>query len=1039
MFSRIAGNPRLMILLVALLLVTGLGAVKSLPRMEDPVIAGRYATVITAFPGATAERVEALVSRPLEDKLRELPEIRHITSNSRAGLSAVTIELQGAVTDPEPVMARARDKINDLIPFLPRGVSTPQFDDERGWAFTLTTALVWQGEGEPDTLLLARYAEELGSRLRNAQGTEYVDTFGAPAEEILVEIDFSKVQAMGLDTQAIAARIGQADAKVAAGQYFHRDYQWQLELAGELTTEERIRRIPISSDGRGNVTSLGDLASIRRAPLLPLKELAIVGGQQAVVVGARIRPDVRMDEWIIEAEALTKGFQRQLPDSIGLSVIFNQQPYTNVRLQELVTNVVMGFAVIILVLLFTLGWKAALVVASALPLTAAFTLFCMQVLNIPIHQISVTGLVVALGIMVDNAIVITDAVARYRREGMAYLAAVNRAIQHLWVPLAGSTLTTILAFLPIVLMPGPAGEFIGSIALTVIFSLIGSYLISHSLIAGMAGRFLETEPSGPVKWYRHGIEWPTLSRRFEGGIRWSLRHPWKSLLAVALVSVMGFSAGGGMEEQFFPPADRDMFHIEVFMPSTTSTAAVRELTERITDRLDREEGIESIHWFIGNSAPSFYYNLMQNKDGMPHYAQAMIKAVDFRQANRLLEKLQPELDRSFTEAQILVRKLDQGPPYNAPIEFRILGDNIETLKNLGQELREIMSRAPHVIHMRSSVTEGSPKLVVNLNETTTAQVGLTLTDAAGQLQRALVGEAQGSVLEATQEMRVRVRAADEDRSDLARIRSGYLVSYSGELPARIPLNALGDFSVEPARSNISRRNGSRVNTIEAYVRIGILPDAVLTQIQSEIDQWQENLPAGYSLDQGGEAASRDDTVGYLLLYVGVIAILLVVVVAVSFNSFRLTGLIFLVAAQSAGMGMLSISLSGYPFGFIIIVALMGLMGLAINAAIVILAELRASPQACQGNEDAIVVGVMNCSRHILSTTLTTVGGFFPLIIDSSTFWPPFAITIAGGTALTTLLSLFFVPAAFRLMAKRRAFEPSGTSDIEPNMTPLPFS
>jgi multidrug efflux pump subunit AcrB len=1033
MFAQRISNPRLLVLGISLLLVAGLGALNSLPRSEDPDLTNRWASIVTPFPGASAERVEALVSEKIEVKLRELHEIEHIHSNSRPGLSVVTLELLPTVYDTEPVMARARDKINDLVPSLPAGAGEPRFDDKRsGGAFTVLAALRWSGSGGLDMNALGRYAQELAIRLQNLPGTEYVSRFGEPIEEFQVTVDIAEVSALQLTTRDIAAAIGRADAKVAAGQLYHDQFQWQMEVSGALDSRQRIRMIPLKLGGNGEIIRLGDIARVERGIRTPAEEIAIIDGGDGVVVAARIRSDVRVDSWTRSVQGLLQDFEQQLPVQVELRSLFNQSVYTEARLGELAGNVGIGFCVILLVLLVTLGWRAALIVAFSLPLVVCFTLFCMQLFGLAIHQISVAGLIVALGIVVDNAIVITEAIAQDRKRGMGRYEAIREALQHYWLPLLGSTLTTILAFMPIVLMPGPGGEFVGGIALTVIFSLVGSFIISHTIVAGLAGRFIPGKAAGGYRWYRHGIEMPRLRDAFSRSLAWSIAHPLVSIAAVASVSALGIVAGQSMTEQFYPPADRDMFHIEVFNDAQASIKATRELVARIDQEVAAQPGIIETQWFVGNSAPSFYYNLIANKDGMPQYAQAMVTTRDYQAADAAIVALQKQLDDEFGEAQILVRKLDQGPPYNAPVELRIYGANLDTLKQLGDELRSILSGLPNVLHTRVTQDVAKPKIWVDIREEEAQLAGLRLNDVAQQLRDSLSGSISGSVVESTEELPVRLRITDDERGLYRNLASTQLVSrFSSEEATltNIPLASLGELRLAPARSNIARRNGQRVNTVEAFVAVGVLPETVLNALRQELDIRGFQLPAGYTLEIGGESAKRDESVGNLLAYVGVVLTLLVVAVVLTFNSFRLSGIVFLVAFQSATMGMLSVYLAGYAFGFIIIVGLMGLMGLAINAAIVILAELKANPAACGGDSAAIHDSVMVCTRHIVSTTITTIGGFMPLVFDSGNFWPPFAVAIAGGTALTTLLSFYFVPAAFKLAARRRPVQSSATPAI----------
>ncbi len=1013
-------NGRLMSLVIVLLVVAGLGALTNLPRTEDPRITNRIASVITQFPGASAERVEVLISEKIEQKLRKLPEISLLTSNSRPGISIVKVQLQDEITDTKPIWSRVRDLLNDLEPSFPKGTLSPVLEDDRGYAYTQIISLNWQGNGAENIAMLGRYANELQNQLKLVHGTDIVNIFGRGAEEVLVEIDPLIASQLNLSAQAISQSIGNADAKVSAGQLTNQFNQMQIELTGALNNTERISNISIKSDDNGNLLRLGDIASIRKTVNYPPTEVTMVHSKQAVVVATRMLPNLRIDQWSISVEKELAAFSATLPSNISLEVIFDQSSYTETRLSDLVSNIAVGFAIIAVVLLITLGWQAAVIVALSLPLTVLFTLSVMNFYGLPIHQMSVTGLVVALGIMVDNAIVMADTIKTNRENGQRRLDAVSNAVSHLWLPLLGSTLTTVLAFMPIVLMPGPAGEFVGGIALSVIFSLVGSYIISHTIVAGLAGRFISKNSSGSHRWYQRGITIKALNQWFVNSLMWSLNHRKTVIALVFCLPLFGFIAAKQLSEQFFPASDRDMFQIELFLPAQSSIVNTERASAQLTSYLEQLEGIKSVHWFIGKNAPSFYYNLMPSKDGAQYYGQAMVTANSFIDANRLIPEIQRTFDDMIPAAQILVRKLEQGPPFNAPVELRVYGPNLDRLKTIGDDIRAFMSKTEDITHSRSTLQPGTPKVWVNINEAKANLAGLSLVQVAEQLNTTLSGKRDGSIIESTESIPVRVRIGNDNRDDLAALENINIISPNAN--QTIPLTAIADLEIRASRGAIPHRNGVRVNIIEAYIRAGVLPSVVLDRVTAKMTAANYQLPAGYKLELGGESAERNKAVGKLLASVGLIMTLLLTVVVLSFNSFRLSAIIFLSAFQSIGLGLLSIYIFDYPFGFTVIIGLLGLMGLAINAAIVIIAELKMDKKAVQGDSGAIIRCVQSCARHISSTTITTVGGFLPLILAGGGFWPPFAVAVAGGTVLTTLLSFIFVPAAFSLFSQRNAFD-----------------
>ncbi|EGT3626492.1 efflux RND transporter permease subunit [Morganella morganii] len=1012
MIKAFVENGRLVSLVIALLLVAGFGAISSLPRTEDPHITNRFASVITPYPGASAERVEALVTEVLENQLRRLEEIKLIQSTSRPGISVIQLELKDTVMETDPVWSRTRDLLADAKVNLPEGIPSPTLDDQIGYAYTAILSLVWNSNSPVRIDMLNRYAKELQSRLRLLSGTDFVKLYGAPTEEMLVQLDGNKMSQLELTPAAIAHILSGADSKIAAGEINNHEFRALVEVSGELDSLTRIRQVPLKIDNQGQIIRLGDIATVTRQAKTPADSIALVDGEQGVFVAARMLNNSRVDLWQAQVNSVVDELNREVPANIQIQWLFEQNSYTSDRLGGLVVNLLQGFVIILLVLLLTLGLRNAIIVAISLPLTALFTLACMKYIGLPIHQMSVTGLVVALGIMVDNAIVIVDAISQRRQQGMSRLAAVSETIHHLWLPLAGSTITTILAFAPIVLMPGAAGEFVGGIAMSVMFALLGSYLISHTIIAGLAGRFSH-EGKHDV-WYQHGINLPLVSQYFQASLRIALKRPILSALLIGITPVLGFYASGKMTEQFFPPSDRDMFQIEVYLAPHVSLDNSLNQVQLMDKKLHAVNGITQVDWVVGGNTPSFYYNLTQRQQGATNYAQAMVKVTDFERANELIPELQQQFDSAFSEAQVLVRKLEQGPPFNAPVELMIFGPNLDTLRTLGDEVRNILAQTPDVLHTRATLSAGAPKLWLQVNEDASLMSGLSLTDIAKQIQMSTTGVIGGSVLEQTESLPVRVRLGDGSREQVTRLSEIQLVTPSGE---SVALSALAHNEVQVSRGAIPRRNGQRVNTIEAYIVSGVLPAQVLNDVKDKVAQLA--LPSGYRIEIGGESAKRNEAVGNLLSNVMLVVTLLLATVVLSFNSFRLTAIILLSAIQSAGLGLLAVFVFGYPFGFPVIIGLLGLMGLAINAAIVILAELEDMPSARLGDMETIVSTVSSCGRHISSTTITTVGGFIPLIIAGGGFWPPFAIAIAGGTLLTTLLSLVWVPTMYLLLMKTR--------------------
>ncbi|MGL5667580.1 MAG: efflux RND transporter permease subunit, partial [Shewanella sp.] len=370
MIKAFVENGRLVSLVIALLLVAGFGAMSSLPRTEDPHITNRFASVITPYPGASAERVEALVTEVLENQLRRLEEIKLIQSTSRPGISVIQLELKDTVTDTDPVWSRARDLLADARNALPDGIQTPTLDDQVGYAYTAILSLVWNDSSQPRVDMLNRYAKELQSRLRLLSGTDFVKLYGAPEEEILVQLDGYKMSQLQLTPGTIAKILSSADSKIAAGEINNNHFRALVEVSGELDSQSRIRQVPLKVDAQGQIIRLGDIAHISRQPKTPADSIALVDGEQGVFVAARMLNNTRVDIWQGQVKNLVDEFNQELPANIKVQWLFEQNSYTSERLGGLIVNLLQGFVIILAVLLLTLGLRNAIIVALSLPLTA---------------------------------------------------------------------------------------------------------------------------------------------------------------------------------------------------------------------------------------------------------------------------------------------------------------------------------------------------------------------------------------------------------------------------------------------------------------------------------------------------------------------------------------------------------------------------------------------------------------------------------------------------------------------------------------------
>ncbi|MEM6385578.1 MAG: efflux RND transporter permease subunit [Pseudomonadota bacterium] len=1030
-------QPRLVALIVLVLISAGLSSFLSLGRQEDPTITNLFATVTTQFPGADPERVEALVTAEIEDELRSIAEIDQVSSVSRSGVSVVSIDLIETLdeTTIEQVWTEARDAVENARRNFPPGVLAPNFNAEGISAYSAVISVT--ATGTAPLTLLSRHAEALGDRLRAIPQTRAVDYFGTPEEEVVVSVDPTKAAALGLTAAEIAGRIAEADGKVQAGR-LQGDVDLTINVTGEIQSLERVRQVVLREGATGSTVTLGDIATVDRGPRAPASEYAIANGKPAILIGVLAQDGVQIDRWMSFVRDELAAGADFIPFGIEETLLFDQSTYTVERLADVATNMAIGVALVIGVLFLTLGPRAAAIVALVLPIVSLATLASMNFLGLPIHQMSVTGLIVALGLLVDAAIVMADEVRRRLIQGMERVDAVRDAVRRLAAPLLASTVTTTLAFTPMILLPGPAGDFVGSIAIAVVLMLIWSLFIALTVTPAIAGWVLPRASTGR---FSNGISIPFLGRVFEASIRLALNNPIRAIALSLILPVLGFAAFPTLTAQFFPGVERNQFYIEVDLPPGTAisdtAATVAEMDTLIRDDAETR----SVYWTIGASGPAFYYNIVGNRSQEPGYAQAMVTTETDAAAARLVAELQVSFDAAFPDAQVIVRSIVQGPPVDAPVEMSIKGQDIGTLRALGDEVRTIMADLDLVTQARAGINGGAPQVRFQIDEVKARLLGLDVTDIAAQLNAALVGVTGGSLVEGTEQLPVRVRLGDGVRANLQAIAdipillpNAPAVSAGGAFPG-VPLSELATLVVEPAESVITRTDGLRENTVQAFLVPDVLPEEALQQVLLELESRGFDLPAGYTLALGGDSDARSNTVGNLMASVGLIVTLTIATIALTFNSFRLTVVALVVCVLSAGLSMLSLAIMQYPFGIVAIIGVIGSIGVSINAAIIILTGLHQDEAASAGDIGAMVRVVTGSSRHIVSTTITTFGGFLPLILDGGAFWPPFAVAIAGGVLLSTVVSFYFTPPVYALI-RRRVERRAKKVETAPEIVPL---
>ncbi|MHC5028827.1 MAG: efflux RND transporter permease subunit, partial [Planctomycetota bacterium] len=894
----------------------------------------------------------------------------------------------------------------------------PIFDDKRDpAAFSLMVAVEWGLDEAPQLGILNRLAEDLADRIRAVPGTEMVRLYGAPDEELTVRVDHRDLASLGLDAPTLAQRIATGDSKQPAGVLRGSRSDVLLEVAGEIDSIARVESMPVATGDGQSVVRVGDIAEVSRGWRDPQSEIGLIDGKRAILVAARVGREGRVDVWSEAALGIVEEFRGTVGAGVDVDVIFEQARYTNERFVQLIENMLLGALVVAVVVFLMMGWRLGVIVSAAIPLVIALTSVTLLFVGQSLHQMSVYGMVIALGLLIDNAIVMADEVTKRKAEGESAAEAVKGAVSHLFLPLLSSTATTVLAFTPILLLPGAPGDFVRAIGQSVIVAVTWSFFLAMTVTPTLAGLYARPTVSGSARrWWRDGVGSDRLARAYRWLLGQGMRMPIAAAAVALFLPLSGFALLPSLGNSFMPPTDRDMFEVRVWLPNDSAIENTLAHAQEIEREIRERDEVTRVYWLVGASFPRVYYNLPMDQDGSAHFAHAIISTRSDADTKRAIDGLQGELDERFPGAQILVRQFRQGPPVVADVEYRIYGSSVTELIELGERVRRTLQADPEVVVTQATMTRGEPKLWLDADEDRTRVAGLTLGSVASQLEASLEGALAGTMIENLEEIPVRVRYADERRSDLVSIASTNLVRTQDE--GWVSLAAIGNLEIRPELAATTRFNGLRSNIVKGFTTVDALPINVAERTLAKLEAEGFELPRGYRLELGGTVDQEAEVRGDLMAPLPLIVVLMTAILILTFRSTLLAGILGVIAVMSVGMAVLSTWLLDLPISFNTFMGTFGLIGVALNDSIIVMAEIRSNPRAAAGEVGGLVDAVTNVTRHVLSTTLTTVGGFLPLIVFvGGDFWPSMSIVLAGGIVGASIMALLLIPASYRLLRR----------------------
>ena len=985
---------RLMLATALLLALAGVASWMTMPREEDPAFPRRNGLVVTPFPGADAETVERLVVEPIEEHLAEVEEVWEVVSTARAGVAIVRIELHEHIYATDDAWDEVEDAVAVARREFPAGVGEPELEDDTVSQEAVVLALT----GDPDPLALERAAEKIKRRLLAIDGVKQVELLADPGQQITIEYDDATARRLGLDPRRLGAQLANRSQILPGGIVHLGARTANLRPRTEFTSLEEIRATPILLPS-GSSVPLGELARVRLGPEEPASSRMRWNGEPAVGLGVipqdgldRVRFGRAVREAVAEVAAEVQ--------PIAIDEVVFQPDSVEQRLDQLTGSLRLGILIVAVVLFVAMGFRLGVLVALVLPLVTFGSIAIFATGGGILHQISIAALVIALGMLVDNAIVVAENIQWRLDRGLQVRQAAVESVRSLALPLGTATGTTLAAFVPMLLAKGGTGDFTRSIPILIMLTLSVSYLFAVLVTPVLAELLLRRRTQES----HNALEgW---ARRMGGfAVR---RAPWVLVGAVLLLATTLFAAGW-LEQQFFPAADRSLVIVDLQMAEGTHLERTDEVTQRLEGILMAHPEVSSVASFVGRAAPHFYYNLL-SRPNSPHRAQLVVGTTSLASVETLIQFSRDVAQREMPAVEVVARRLEQGPPIDAPIEVRVLGAELDAMEQVADAVLAELRTADGTRDVRHDLGLGVPTVVFHIDDAAAARHGLARNDVAIALLGRTLGSPVGQYRMAEDPIPILVRSSAGENFPVDDL-DGIDVAAPGGTP--IPLAQLARSEVEWRPAAIHHHERERVITVRAQLAEGVTAHHVLQEIGPRLEALE--MPAGVRWQLGGELEESGKANQALFGAMPLGLLLLLFFLLAEFNSFRRVGIVLVTVPLAATGVVPGLLLSGNPFGFMSMLGVISLVGIVVNNAIVLLDVVESLRQEGFPMVEALIEAVQRRTRPILLTMVTTVAGLSPLAFSDTSLWPPLAWAMISGLVASTVLTLLVVPALYRVL------------------------
>jgi multidrug efflux pump len=1015
---------------MVMLALLGVFGYRHLGQAEDPAFTFKLMLVRTNWPGASAQEVEKQVTDRIEKKLQEVPWVDRITSFSRPGESIV-LWLARDDTPPAEVpdlFYQVRKKIGDIRHTLPAGVQGPFFNDEFGDVFGNVYAVTGPGLSYAQ---LKDYAEDVRDRLLKAPDVAKVELFGVQDERIHVDVDNARLAALGVDLNSLAQALAQQNALTESGFFETGSDRIYVRASGPFDTVAAVRDTVVRVNGRN--LRLGDIAKVSRGYAEPPQPAVRHNGQLAIAVGVTMRKGGDIIRLGADLHAEAAAIQSALPLGVELNQVANQPEVVRTSVRAFVQSLIEAVAVVLLVSFISLGFRPGMVVALTIPLVLAATFFVMWQTGTGLHKVSLGALVLALGLLVDDAIIAVEMMWVKMEQGWERSRAASFAYVSTAGPMLAGTLVTVAGFLPIATAKSAVGEYafaffsvnvaallLSWVAAVLVVPWLGFKLLPdphaarkpsrlHALRERVMRRlgFAAAGPAGTIEKGGHDPYDTPFYHRLRGVVDWCVAHRWIVIAATLALFVLAVNGMKIVQKQFFPSSIRTELVVDLRLPHGASLKAVEAEVRKLEDALRADPGIDHYTAYVGWGSPRFYLSLDQQLNSNS-FAQFMVMTSDVETREAVRARLIQLFERDFQGLRGAVFRIENGPPVGFPVQFRVAGEDIPTLRKLAHEVVDVMRRNPNVSNVQFDWDEQSKIVRVRIDQDKARLLGLSSQDVANFVNASLVGSAATTYREADRLIAVELRGEADQRDRVTRLADLTIPTRAGR---SVPLGQLATLEYDFEPGMVWRRNRVPTITVRANVYDGRVEAATVTsQILPELETLRQKLPAGFTLEAGGSVeesgkAQRSVFAGVPLFVAAVLTVLMI-----QLQNFSRVLMVIL----TAPLGIIGVAafllLFGKPFGFMALLGVIAMLGMIMRNSVILIDQIDQDLNAGKSQWEAIVGSAVRRFRPIVLTASAAVLAMIPL--SRNVFFGPMAVSIMGGLIVATALTMLFLPALY---------------------------